>query len=175
MSKPWPEFINPLRLANQGVEFNGSYPLSALDRLVPQLQQAQGEVSFRFCFTKDIEGRQVVKGSVVARLCLTCQRCLMPLWFPVDREVFLGIVEDLAAADHLPVEMDPLLVEGDTTSVRAMVEDELILALPVVAMHERADCTAGEILELYDALTEEDHSSEEKLNPFAALRTFHPD
>jgi len=173
MSKSWPELINPLRLADQGVELKGSYSLSTFTRLVPLLCKVEGDVCFRLCFTKDIKGRRVVKGELVAHLCLPCQRCLMPFWFSIEREISLGIVEDLTAADQLPIEMDPLLVEEGSTSVRTMVEDELLLALPVVAMHERTDCPAIEILE-QTITKDKDHSGEEKLNPFALLRMFHP-
>ncbi|CAK0760703.1 conserved hypothetical protein [Gammaproteobacteria bacterium] len=126
MSNPWPELIDPVRLADQGGEICGSYPLAALDRLVPLLHQVEGEVAFRLRFARDNEGRRVVLGQVSARLCLTCQRCLMPTWFSVAREVRLGVVADITAADQLPTELDPLVVEG-ATSVREMVEDELIL------------------------------------------------
>jgi uncharacterized protein len=93
----------------------------------------------------------------------------MPTWLPVEREVLLGVVEDLTAADQLPTELDPLLVEGSATSVREMVEDELLLTLPVVAMHERTQCPGREVLEQYVPRTEENEEAE-RLTPFAILK-----
>jgi uncharacterized protein len=87
--------------------------------------------------------------------------------------VLLGVVEDLAAADRLPAELDPLLIEGPT-SVREMVEDELILALPVVAMHEHAQCPAREVLEQYVPQAGSS-DGEERHNPFAILTSLRPD
>jgi uncharacterized protein len=171
MSKSWPELIDPIRLADQEQEICGSYPLAALERLVPLLHQVEGEVSFRLRFTRDVDGRRIVKGNVSSRLCLTCQRCLMPAWFPVEREVLLGVVGDLAAADRLPSELEPLLLVEGATSVRDMVEDELILALPVVAMHEPDQCSAQEVIEQY-VLGEDGSDEGETINPFAILKSF---
>jgi len=173
MSNPWPELIDPVRLADQGVDISGSYPLVALDRLVPLLHQTEGVVDFRLRFERDIGGRRLVKGQVLARLSLTCQRCLMPTWFSVKREVLLGIVANLTAANQLPVELDPLVVEN-TLSVREIVEDELLLELPVVAMHEIDQCPAREVLEQYVPREEEGRDGPEKPNPFAALKLIRP-
>ncbi|CAK0740334.1 23S rRNA accumulation protein YceD [Gammaproteobacteria bacterium] len=155
------------------MEISGSYPLAALERLAPLLHQAEGEVAFRLHFSKDREGRRLVTGQVAARLVLVCQRCLAPTWFPVEREVLLGIVANLAAADQLPAELDPLVV-ADTLSIREMVEDELILELPVVAMHEIDQCPAREVLEQYVPGEEEGSNGLARPNPFAVLKSLNP-
>ncbi len=168
MSKPWPEFIDPVRSANQGQEISGSYPLVGLDRLAASLHQADGEAEFRLCFATSPEGRRVVSGQVSARVSLLCQRCLMPFWFPIERDVLLGVVADLAAASQLPDELEPLVAEG-VVSVREMVEDELLLALPVVATHPLDECPAREVLEQYGQ--GECCTLAGQRNPFAVLKT----
>ncbi|CAK0772064.1 23S rRNA accumulation protein YceD [Gammaproteobacteria bacterium] len=158
-----------MRLADQGVEMSGSYPLTALDRLIPLLDQIEGEVTFRLNFTRDTNEHRVVKGKISACLRLICQRCLMPTLFPIEREVLLGIVEDLMAAERIPANFEPLLVENSIISVREMVEDELILSLPVVATHEHGYCPTEDLLKRYTP-REEGHSDEGP-NPFGVLKS----
>ena len=146
MTKSTPELIDPLRLADQGRELRGSYPLATLERLVPMLHQPQGEVNFTLRFSRVGDGTRLVRGKVQATLVLTCQRCLMPMEFLVDQSVCLGVIETLRAADLLSEELEPLLVEGPV-SLRDLVEDELLLAVPVVARHDLHECPAREFIE----------------------------
>jgi uncharacterized protein len=151
------------------VEFSGSYPLVALERLAPLLHQTEGEVGFWLSFERNADGQRVVRGKISTQLSLICQRCLTPTYFPVEREVLLGVVENLTAADQLPIDLDPLLVEG-LVSVREIVEDELLLALPVVATHERDHCPADEVLKQY--LPQKENNDEKEMsNPFSVLKS----
>lgn len=169
MNKSWPEFVDPILLADKEAKINGNYPLAKLDRLLPLLYQNEGEVIFQLFFTKDHDKRRIVSGKITARLCLTCQRCLAALWLNIDHEVLLGIVENLVAADELPSELEPLLVEKGIISLREIVEDELILSLPVVAMHEPNHCPAQEILVRYNI--DKNDSATTNNNPFSILKS----
>lgn len=165
MSTSCPEWIDPLRLADQTVAFSGHYPLAEFGRLAPLLNPAEGEATFEFRFSREMNGRRVVRGNVSAHLSLICQRCLMPMDFPVDQTVCLGVVENLAQAEQLPDEWDPLLVEDGMTSVRNLVEDELLLALPVVARHDPPHCAETPEQDGEDLSPE----TLESPHPFAAL------
>ncbi|CAK0765211.1 23S rRNA accumulation protein YceD [Gammaproteobacteria bacterium] len=147
MRKSWPELIDPFRLADQEREIRGTYPLAKLDRLIPSLHSPEGEVVFALHFGRDLESKPVIHGQVTTKLSLICQRCLTPMWFLIDCPVFLGIVQSMSEADRLPEEAEPLLVTETLVSIQELIEDELILALPIVATHEMEECPARETLE----------------------------
>jgi uncharacterized protein len=69
-------------------------------------------------------------------------------------------VNDLDAAGELPDDVEPMLSENGEVSPLAIVEDELMLALPDVAMHETCSPPA-------DAAPKATGPS----NPFAVLKT----
>ncbi|MEO9068687.1 MAG: DUF177 domain-containing protein [Caldimonas sp.] len=72
-----------------------------------------------------------------AEVTLECQRCLQPMPFPirVARRIFFVDGEDAAAALDVDSEDDVLAITP-ALDLHALIEDELLLALPVVPRHE---------------------------------------
>ncbi|MBS3786424.1 MAG: 23S rRNA accumulation protein YceD, partial [Gammaproteobacteria bacterium] len=52
----------------------------------------------------------------------------------------LTVVESGEAADTLPMEATPVIAIKGELSVTTLVEDELLLAVPIVALHEEENC-----------------------------------
>lgn len=163
MSKGLPEFIYPLRFACSGRSLQGRIPVAEMPRLVAGLYDRGGHVAVNLQFGREEEGRLCVCGVVEAELHLECQRCLEPFAFPARSDVRLGLIRCAESAADLPPEYEPLLVEEEPISLFAMVEDELILALPIVPMHPRDVCSAT----VYGVSSKP--LSEPQNNPFAAL------
>jgi uncharacterized protein len=159
-----PELIDPLALAEKGRQFKGSLPLSKMIRLQDLLLDAQGEVSVTLKFGKD--GKfAVVTGVVAADLELQCQCCLGAIPWKVDCTVNLGLVRSLAEADLLPESYEPLLLEGESLMPLAdIVQEELLLALPVIPQHEACEPAAQA-----QPKKEPPRQLPERPNPFAVL------
>ncbi len=166
-----PHYIDPQRLAEQQAELAGSYPLAALDRLVSSLHSATGEVTFQLSFGMSGD-RAVVTGQVATRLPLTCQRCLRPVSWSVNRDISLGVILNPDQVADLPDCYEPLVVAPDgTVALRDIVEDELILELPVVAFHPLAVCPARDQVSNYGpGETEALEELDQRPNPFAVLQ-----
>ena len=100
-----------------------------------------------------------------AELPQTCQRCLSPYAQPVEVDRWFRFVADeaVALAEDDECEEDLLAFEP-RFDLAALIEDELLLALPLVPMHEVCPVpvrmSAGELPDLPE---------EKKPNPFAAL------
>ncbi len=94
---------------------------------------------------------------------LECQRCLQPVAVPlhVERRLFFVAGEDTAEALDADSE-DDVLALAPSLDLRALVEDELLLALPLVPRHD--DCTLPLPPDLAGMPAEE-----EAAHPFAAL------
>ncbi len=163
MSDHFGELIEPLSLAEKGRTLTGRLPLSRLDRLCQSLQNGKGVVDISLDFDKDEVGQPRVMGRLTAILQLQCQRCMQAMGLPVSVDVHLGIVRTQKQAQSLPDNYDPLLVSDEPMTAVDIVEDELILALPLVALHEMKDCPAA------GAQDEQDEVAAQRENPFAVL------
>lgn len=138
-----PEQIEPLRLAEVGRAFRGEVALSRLSRLAPDLRSQAGTLEVELHFGLDERRVYVLTGCIRGSLELTCQRCLEPVTIPLDIRLKLGIVSSEEEADRLPEGYEMLLTGRDPIVVSDLVEDEVILALPLIPRHsDAAECGA---------------------------------
>jgi len=82
----------------------------------------------------------VLRCGVAAVLKLRCQRCMGALDHEVDADILLALASGADEERQLPERFDPLLVSDKPIRLRDLVEDELLLALPQIPMHERDVC-----------------------------------
>ena len=170
--------FDPLHLdvevfANEAGELRGEWLLSELDRLVdtthPDARPATAD-SARW----SARGESLpVRGgapqtwlhlSADATLSLVCQRCLGPLPTHLQTQRDFLFAPDEATATELDAESeDDVLAMTRSLNLRALVEDELLLALPLVPRHD----VCPEPLPLAD--DDEAAEPEQRENPFAAL------
>ena len=87
--------------------------------------------------------------------------------FPIDSTVQLAIIESQEEAELLPSEYEPLVIGHEPLYLQDLIEDELLLALPIVPMHPKDQCPAGE--QEYQADEPDEQEEAAKDNPFAAL------
>lgn len=139
-----PDKIDPWRLAAESGRLEGALALAALPRLAAALNETGGVVTVALVAGIDRQGVRFIKGVLQTGVDLVCQRCLGPLRWPLDVAVSLALVRDEAEADRLPEEYEPLWVAGGSVCVADLVEDELLLALPLIPRHDDVDeCTAN--------------------------------
>jgi|UPI0007323BA3 uncharacterized protein len=171
MCDPFPDSVDPRRLAEIGRELTGTLPLVRLPRLAQVIcEPATGEesVAYRLSFRRDAGGRALVQGEVTATLRLPCERCNGIVSLPVASEFTLAVVVGLDQAAQLPEDYEPLLPEDGAVDPAGLVEDELLLALPAVARHPAGTCRPPH----YEQPDESaDTSVRAKDNPFAVLES----
>ncbi|MEO6155307.1 MAG: YceD family protein [Thermomonas sp.] len=162
MSHPVPDVLDAWRMVAARREFEGRIPLAAMTRLGSSLLDTEGEVRFRLAFGIDALQVSYVELGIDAELPLECQSSLSRFLLPVRISQRLGLIRDEADEAALPDEYEALLVDADAMLRPAeLVEDELILALPVVAVAPDAKVVERDFAP----------SIEETVaaNPFAAL------
>ena len=95
---------------------------------------------------------------------LECQRCLQPMTLPLhaERRIFFVAGEDAAAALDTESE-DDVLALTPALDLRQLIEDELLLALPIVPRHDH--CPAP----LPRPFADPQGAASPAENPFAAL------
>ena len=157
-----PERIEPRVLAEAGRQFVGEIPLSAMQRVASQVMTAEGTAKVEVNFGIDAAGIRFLTGRVQCELQLTCQRCLGPMDFVVDTAFSLGLVVDEGHGQQLPSHYEPLILASEPMLMAEIVEDEVLLVLPVAAMHEAPHPCAA-------VTTREKQPEAKRENPFAVL------
>jgi len=160
-----PESFDPTVAARDQFVWRGDVPVSDFARLADLLVSFSGVVQVQLQAAFSAERRPTMTIRLTARLDQSCQRCLQPVTVVVDHEHTVewvtdeGVLERLDALEEDSGENDveylPMPDPVDVNTL-AFVEDELILSLPIVPMHE--DCALP--VQIDDVA--EDH-------PFAAL------
>lgn len=164
MSADLPVSVDAWRAVAGRRVFEGKVPLAAFSRLRETLASAEGACVCRLSFDRDAFGVAVVELEADAELTLICQRSLEPFLFPVSIRQRLGLVRDEKEELGLPGEVEPVLIGADgELKPLELVEDELILAIPVVPMGPES------LIASLPIAVDDDEVDEPKQNPFAAL------
>jgi len=142
MSDGWSKLHDIDLWADARTEVDFAIPLKDFPRLLPQLSGDAGEASGRIRFGRQ-DGIAVADVSVDATVHLLCQRCLAPLDHSVRSRGRVAMVEEGAEAERVPVQLETILAPGHRLSILDLVEEELLLALPVVPLHEPSHCVDG--------------------------------
>ncbi len=160
--------VDPYLQARRARHMRGSIALVKLKRLVAALNpegasyQNDTDVDIDVQFSRGAGGR--VQFQLVARATLLaqCQRCLGEVSYTLDVQRQMMVVSDEADVVTIPAEFEPVLMQDEKLSLLPVIEDELLLSLPIVVKHSH--CTT--------AMTKQASNEaefEERVNPFSVL------
>lgn len=119
--------------------WQGSLPAQQMPRL-RELVIAVESAGAQFTI-EALSAGVTIQGSCQARLQLHCERCLQAMTTEIVSEFELTAVDTPEQADALEADRLAVVAPRGELDVCAMVEDELILGLPVVARHEDVNCS----------------------------------
>ena len=122
------------------------------------------------------EGRTTVDVRVEGKAVLECQRCLKPCEITVDESALVVIVRE--ETDDVPGGYEPFVGMPEQLSLSALIEEQVLLALPLVPAHEAGtgECLSSDVeaVPLAPAAAvgavAEEAAVEKKQTPFANLR-----
>ena len=162
MSTDVPDVVDAWRMVTARRGFEGRLPLSSMPRLRDVLSDGEGQARFVLEFDRDALQIPYVELKIEAELPLICQRTLQRFLQPVQVVQRLGLIRDETDEAGLPEGYEPLLVaEGGELRPVELIEDELILAVPLVPVSP-----GSESLEQDWPVPPEE---EARANPFSAL------
>ncbi|MDF1821795.1 MAG: YceD family protein [Alcanivoracaceae bacterium] len=132
-----PPYLDVRKLADQGATIEGQTTVASLPRL-SEFEDSQDEiVDVRLVFARDREdGARTITGSVSTQLTFPCQRCLAPVTCAVDASVNLEMIWSETQERSLPDSREAFLVTQEKMPLASLLEEELLLALPLVALHD---------------------------------------
>jgi uncharacterized protein len=138
MSSPWSKPLDVDRLSEAEADVDFVIPLAELPRLRAQLASVAGEVHGRVHFRR-AAGIPVAELTVEGTASLVCQRCLETMQVGVEATTEVGLVATEADASRVPEELEPVLAPEGRISVGDLIEEELLLTLPIVPLHAEGD------------------------------------
>ena len=156
---PHPPVIDGLEFARTGSKLEGTWPVAGFARLRDSLYAGVGAIRYAIEGIAREQGYPALRVMIGGELQLVCQRCLGALGFPLSIAVFLELAVTQAEVDAVPVEPDgpERIVAGREMRVHDLIEDELLLALPIAPRHESCQGKAA-------------GAAREMQSPFAGLR-----
>ena len=135
-----PNKIDPFRFADNGTHLEGKLLVKEMNRLCTSLNNHAGEVKLSMMFGVDEQGIRFVRGAYSVHLILQCQRCMEPFEYDISGNFLSGIVHTEEEASELPKGYDSLVAKEGMLVIQDVIEDELIVTLPIVPMHNIKDC-----------------------------------
>lgn len=171
MPRPPADPVDVGLLAGQGATVAREYPVAGFARLKDGLARPAGvaRAEFRFHAAND---RPALDGCIEARVWLVCQRCLGDFELELEARPAIAFVPDDDAEVALPDGYEAVAAPDGRASLAAIVEDELLLALPLVPAHATPEECAAEASEAppAGAGAEDEDDGEPMRRPFAGLR-----
>lgn len=164
MSAALPESVDAWRMVASRRHFEGELPLRSLKRLRDSLASDEGTVRYRLEFGRDEMNVAFLKLDAEADLPLVCQRSLETFRLPVVVDERLGLIAREQDEAALGSGYEPLLIESGELNLADVIEDELILSVPVVPVAPGSEDRAEFSTDPGDG-----GGSEQKPSPFATL------
>lgn len=134
-----PVEVDPRRFCRDSQSWETQADVSAFPRLAQEF--TQGALFCRVNGRSDQRGGMLLQLTVNGEVELTCQRCLGGMQHAVGIEHTLHLARneaELERLDALP-DSDAILV-GEMLNLVDLVEDEVLLSLPLAAMHAEGKC-----------------------------------
>ncbi len=157
--------IDSLDFARRGQKMSGEIPVAELPRLRDVLENQRGFLKYAVQGVFDEQGNPALHVSIAGSCQLRCQRCLSALDYAMqlDTRLLLRSQAELDALDESTIEgqeeeFESILADAHL-DVLDLLEDEILLSLPIAPRHEEGACQA--ILS--------GSAQEEKQHPFAVL------
>ena len=142
-------FINSLDFAGNGRRISGEMHVSELPRMLDMLENPQGILSYAVQGGVNELGTHFLDVNVSGQCRLRCQRCLNGMNYPVRLDTRL-LLRNQATMDALDDNVASV-EEGEFDSILAdahldvlnLLEEEILLSLPIAPKHEWGTCRAA--------------------------------
>jgi DUF177 domain-containing protein len=140
-------FIDSLDFAGNGRYISGEVQVAELPRLFEMLENPRGVLKYTVQGGVDTQDTHFLDLSVSGRCQLRCQRCLGGLDYQVQLDTHLllrdqdslDLLDEIAGGDE---EFDSILAD-EHMDILDMLEEEILLSLPIAPKHEFGACQAA--------------------------------
>lgn len=174
MSEPLiPEYVDAKKIFAQQAVISGEIPIERFERFCQSLANRSGTARISLQFLVDDQYKRVIKGELRADVQVHCQRCLEVTTIVLSDSFKLGVVDSESFIDRLPPELEPWICADNRLVLADILEEQLILCMPIVSYHED-DCHPAIGITNHDnqsAWLSVEGNKQDKPNPFAILQS----
>ncbi len=130
--------IDSLAFAREAGSLQGELRIAGLTRVLDLLADSAGSLAYRVEGSMGPRNRAQLWLELDGTLSLCCQRCLEGVEYPLEVRSLLEFVDDEDDLTQEEIEDDSkdFLLTQKELDVTALIEDEIILALPAAPCHE---------------------------------------
>ncbi|XAW88966.1 23S rRNA accumulation protein YceD [Vibrio sp. CDRSL-10 TSBA] len=165
-----PRTIDPGKAAQKRLDYDGIIQMSLFKRLEESVEGVKRDAQVSLSFGLDEQRLVVISGKANIEVDLECQRCNEVFTHECEVEFTYTPYKGQQSEEDAPDEYDLVdLNEYGEVDLIQLVEDEFIINLPQVAMHDEADCSVTSDNMVFGELPDE--VLEEKPNPFDVLKS----
>lgn len=173
MSKEYSlDHLDTAAFAKANAVLEGQDPLSAFERLAQEAQAPVDDIHVAWYAEGEHvpetggEGHLWLHLEADTQVPMVCQRCLGVAHVELQVARSFRFVKDEATAEALDDEAEEdLLAQSKEFNLRALIEDELLMELPLVPMHD----SCPQQMPMAASSEDFEQASAEKTNPFAVL------
>jgi uncharacterized protein len=140
MSGGWSRPRDFRQLAGSREQFEFDIPVAELPGISAELDTAT-PVHARLEFGRE-QGVDMVRVALHGKLELVCQRCMQPMEFELDTDSHVALLASETELASTPGEWETFLAEEGMLRIPALVAEEVLLALPIVPLHDTGKCRA---------------------------------
>jgi len=156
-----PEKLKLFNFARKELIFSGEYQIKDFPELEKIANNKTDQVKVSLSFSFENDRTPCISGVISAGVALSCQRCLENIILDLNINFNLGFVRNEGQGAGLDSRFELYVTEDDELSTIELISDEVLLAIPMVPLHD------------YDCATYRDTEQvveQEKQNPFAILK-----
>jgi uncharacterized protein len=138
MPPPWFKPLEIERVSRDAAVFGFDVALADLPRVASRADQMGGNVAGTVRFGRH-ERTAIAHVLMQGTAVMCCQRCMRPVELPVSSSVRLALLENAEDVRTVTDPFEPVLALRGRISVGELVEEELLLSLPIVPLHAVGD------------------------------------
>lgn len=133
-----PQSVSVKRLADNGARLAGKLAASRLNRVAEAVLQLDQGFDVQMDFDVNEHNKSSIAVKINGAVNMQCQRCLAPVTVQLEIATHLVVVAHDDEARSRIREWEPIVLEDGLLDIDAVVEEEILLSLPLVAMHPLA-------------------------------------
>ena len=156
-----PEQLKLFNFARKELIFSGEYRIKDFPELEKIANNKTDKVNVALSFSLEDDRTPCINGAITLSIALSCQRCLEDIVLDLNVDFNLGFVKNEGQGARLDPRFELYVTEDEELSTIALISDEVLLAIPMVSLHD------------YDCATyknTEQVVEQKKQNPFAILK-----
>lgn len=136
--------------ARAGTTIERNYAAADLPRLLEAgvlegAKELGSKLTARLHFS-EFDGHVAIDGELAGAVVMICQRCLNAVQLPLQERFKVLLAQDEASLEQEPGGHESILADPVRFDLRQLVEDQALLALPLVPRHESETCNEAQVV-----------------------------